>query len=65
MTVAWQAGVANGCGKRAWQADVLDCLVFNGLSVIFINKCVLMWVCHCELGRMTSEAIQKELSEWF
>src|SRR5690554_635232 len=40
-------------------------LGFNGLSVIFINKCVLMWVCHCELGRMTSEAIQKKFIEWF
>ena len=45
--------VANGRGKRTfWIASrfrVLthamtgnDCLGFNGLSVIFINKCVLM-----------------------
>ena len=52
--MAWLTGVANGCGKRAWywvvsrfRALTLAMtggvyLGFNGLSVIFINKCVLM-----------------------
>jgi len=69
--------VASGRGKRTcyWIASRFRALtlamtggvylIFNGLSVIFIYKCVLMWVCHCELGRMTSEAIQKKFIEWF